>query len=250
MGDASPTEWPEEIGRIVLSDEEGTDYAFRGLRVLRDGTDLFLIAEREGSGTLHVLMRVGETVGLVKDPQVLGRVALRLEILRQAMEGELVEWTGEDGSQAFFGVFHRGEVDGREHMLAADLVDPATVLVFERTPSGVGLIDDDRRLVRIHEDLEKATLGWDSVRPNLEAAVLGLRRERIEVTDSAGRRRAYAGAGRLVFEGRDILFLAPDDEPEEARAAEVKGGGRIEFLEDESLLTRLRGHLERASARG
>ena len=244
MAEAPTSEWPGEVARIILRDEDGAEFAFRGLRVLRDGVDLFLIAEREEAGTLHVLRREGDVVGVVKDAQTLGRVALRLEILRRAMEGELVEWTGEDGRQAFLGVFHRGEVDGRAYALAADLVDPATTLAFEPTQGGVRLVDDDRLLVRIHEQLEAATADWDAARPNLEAAVLGLRGERIEIADPAGRTRGYRGAGRLFFEGRDVLFLAPEDDPTQARAAEVKGGGRLEFLEDEGFLSRLKAHID------
>jgi hypothetical protein len=247
MGDSSPAQPPGEFEQIVLRDEDGTEFAFRGLRTLRDGLDLFLIAEREGEKTLHVLKREGETVGLVKDPDTLGHVALRLEILRRAMEGELIEWTGEDGRQAFFGVFHTGEVEGHQYLLAADLVDPATVLAFEPAPSGVALLRDERILIRIHEQLEAATADWEAARPNLEAAVLGMRGERIEVTDPAGRTRAFKGVGRLFFEGRDVLFLAPEDDPAAARAAEVKGGGRVEFLEDEAYLRRLHAHIGRAN---
>jgi hypothetical protein len=237
---------PDEPDRIILRDEDGTEFAFRNLRTLRDGIDLFLIAEREDEKTLHVLMREGETVGLVKDKETLGRVALRLEILRRAMDGELVEWTGEDGTLAFFGVFHSGEVEGRHYLLAADLADPATILAFEPVTNGVAIIDDDRFLGRIHEQLEAATTGWEAAWPNLEAAVLGMRGERIEITDPTGRTRSFRGAGRLVFEGRDVVFLAPEDDPTSARAAEVKGGGRLEFLEDEAFLDRLRAHLDRA----
>jgi hypothetical protein len=246
MADLPANDWPDDLDRIVLSDEAGTEFAFRGLRALRDGLDLFLIAEREDEKTLHVLMREGDTVGLVKDPETLGRVALRLEILRRAMEGELVEWAGEDGSRAFLGIFHRGEVEGRPYALAADLVDPATVLALEATASGVRLIDDERLLVLIHEQLEAATTGWEAARPNLEAAVLGLRGEQIEVADPTGRKRTFRAAGRLFFEGRDVIFLAPEDDPDSARAAEVKGGGRLEFLEDEAFLERLHAHVERA----
>ena len=243
MAEPSTPGWPEPTDRIVLRDEDGTEFAFRGLRALRDGTDLFLIAEREGAGTLHVLKREDDDVGVVKDPEALARVALRLEILKRAMEGELVEWTGKNGGRAFFGIFLRGEVEGRPYALAADLVDPATVLAFEPTGEGVRLIDDDRLLARVHEQLEEATVDWDAARPNLEAAVLGLRGERIEIADPAGRTRSYRGAGRLFFEGRDVLFLAPEDDPTQARAAEVKRGGRIGFVEDESFLARLRAHL-------
>jgi hypothetical protein len=250
MTDAPSTNWPEHADRIVLRDEDGMEFAFRGLRVLRDGADLFLIAEREGAKTLHVLMRDGKDVGVVKDPKRLGRVALRLEILRRAMEGELVEWTGEDGGRAFFGIFHRGEVDGRRYALAADLVDPATVLAFEPTPDGMGLVKDDRLLVRIHEELDAAAGDWEAGRPNLEAAVLGLRGERIEVADPTGRKRQYRGAGRMFFEGRDVLFVAPEGDPTNARAAAVMGGGRIEFFEDEAFLERLRRHLEASARRG
>jgi hypothetical protein len=250
MADAPPNDWPDDLDWIVLRDEDGTEFAFRGLRTLRDGLDLFLIAEREDEKTLHVLKREGDTVGLVKDPETLGRVALRLEILWRAMEGELVEWTGEDGTQAFLGIFHRGEVEGRAYALAADLVDPATVLAFEPTASGTRLIGDERLLALIHEQLEAATAGWEAARPNLEAAVLGLRGERIEIADPTGRKRTFRAAGRLFFEGRDVLLLVPDDDPNSARAAEVKGGGRLEFLEDEAFLERLHAYVEQASRAG
>lgn len=243
MAEEPTPEWPEETERIVLRDEDGTEFAFRGLRALRDGVDLFLIAEREEAKTLHVLRREADGVGVVKDAQILGRVALRLEILKRAMEGELVEWTGEEGGHAFYGIFHRGEVEGRAYALAADLVDPATTLAFEPTADGVRLVDDDRLLVQIHDQLEAATTEWDAVRPNLEAAVLGLRGERIEIADPAGRTRSFRGAGRLFFEGRDVLFVAPEDDPAQARAAEVKGGGRLEFVEDEGFLARLKTHI-------
>jgi len=227
---------------IVLRDEDGQAFAFRPLRALRDGTDVFILAEREGPGTLHVLAREGGFVGLVRDPATLGRVALRLEILRRAMEGELIEWT-EEGEEHFLGVFHRGEVQGRPYLLAADLADPATVVAFEPGPDGLRPADGDR-VALIHEQLAAALADWDAARPNLEAAVLGLRRERIQVTDASGRAHEYEGAGRLFFQGRDLLFLAPRDEPRHAVAFAVQGGGRIEPIADERFLAELRAHLD------
>jgi hypothetical protein len=73
---------------IVLRDEDDQLFTFKPIRALRDGADVFLIAEREGTGTLHVLIREGDVLGLVRDHETLRRVALRLEILRRAMEGE------------------------------------------------------------------------------------------------------------------------------------------------------------------
>jgi len=139
---------------IVLRDEDSQAFAFRPLRALRDGTDVFILAEREGPGTLHVLAREGGFVGLVRDPATLGRVALRLEILRRAMEGELIEWT-EEGEEHFLGVFHRGEVQGRPYLLAADLADPATVVAFEPGPDGLRPADGDRvALIALASGLE------------------------------------------------------------------------------------------------
>ncbi len=228
---------------IVLHDEDGRAFAFRPLRALRDGADLFLLAEREGAGTLHVLRREEGRLGLVRDENVLRRVALRLEILRRAMEGELVEWTDPEGRKRFLGVFHRGEAAGEPYLLAADLDDPASVIAFQ--PGADGLRPADERLrVSILDQLAAATAEWAAVLPSLEAKSLGMRRERIEVTDARGRAHAYQAAGRLFFQGRDLLFLAPALEPERAIAFEVRQGGRIEPIADERFLADLHAHLE------
>jgi hypothetical protein len=71
----------EPGGRLTLVDEDGTAWTSRPLRALRDGKDCFVIAEREGTGTLHVLQEEDGRVGLVRDEATLGRVALRIEIL-------------------------------------------------------------------------------------------------------------------------------------------------------------------------
>jgi hypothetical protein len=234
---------------IVLHDEDGQAFAFRPLRVLRDGADLFLIAERDGAGTLHVLAREDGRIGLVRDDAVLRRVALRLEILRRAMEGELVEWTDPEGRPRFLGVFHRGQSAGQPYLLAADLDDPANVIAFE--PAGSGLRPADERLrAAILEDLTAATAGWAGLLPSLEAKTLGMRGEPIEVTDARGVAHAYGGAGRLFFQGRDLLFLAPEDDPERAVAFEIRTGGRIEPVRDERFLVELEADLEHSRRAG
>jgi hypothetical protein len=239
----------EATGRIVLHDEEGKAFAFRPVRVLRDGPDLFLIGEREGAGTLHVLAREDGCVGLVRDEATLRRVALRLEILRRATEGELVEWTDPEGRPRFLGVFHRGETEGRPYLLAADLDDPATVIAFEPTTDRLRPADERLRAA-ILEDLTTATAEWARALPSLQAKTLGMRGERIEVTDGRGVAHAYRGAGRLFFQGRDLLFLAPEDDPERAIAFEVGTGGRIEVLSDERFLAELQADLEHAGRAG
>jgi hypothetical protein len=234
---------------IVLHDEEGQAFAFRPLRALRDGADLFLIAEREGAGTLHVLAREDGRIGLVRDDSVLRRVALRLEILRRASEGELVEWTDPEGRPRFLGVFHRGDAAGQPYVLAADLDDPATVVAFE--PARDGLRPADERLrAAILEDLTAATAEWARALPSLEAKTLGIRGERIEVTDARGVAHACRAAGRLFFQGRDLLFLAPEHDPERAAAYEVRAGGRIEAVADERFLVELQADLEHARRAG
>jgi hypothetical protein len=77
-----------------------------------------------------------------------------------------------------------------------------------------------------------------------------MRRELIEVTDSRGVAHAYQAAGRLFFQGRDLLFLSPAHEPERAIAFEVRSGGRIEPVADERFLADLRAHLEHSSHAG
>ncbi len=239
----------EETDLIVLHDEDGRAFAFRPLRVLRDGADLFLIAEREGAGTLHVLAREDGRVGLVRDDAVLRRVALRLEILRRAMEGELVEWTDPAGRPRLLGVFHRGDVAGQPYVLTADLDDPASVIAFE--PAGGGLRPADERLrAAILEDLEAATAEWSRALPSLEARTLGMRGERVEVTDARGVAHAYRAAGRFFYQGRDLLFLAPEHDPERAVAFEVRTGGRIEPVADERFLAELQADLEHAGRAG
>src|SRR5262249_27850122 len=178
--------WGEDFpSTIVLPDEDGQPFTFVPVRALRDGGDVFLLAERQGAGTLHVLKREGDLLGLVRDRATLRRVALRLEILRVAMEGELIEWT--DGERArFFGVFQRGEIEGRRYLLAADLEDPATVVAFESSDEGTGPADD-RFVARIREQLATATLAADAARPNLEAWTVGLRGERVQVAEASGR---------------------------------------------------------------
>jgi hypothetical protein len=239
----------EVTGLIVLHDEDGRAFAFRPLRALRDGADLFLLAEREGVGTLHVVGRENGRLGLVRDGHVLRRVALRLEILRRATEGELVEWTDPEGRPRFLGVFHQGEAAGEPYLLAADLDDPATVIAFQ--PGADGLRPaDERQRVSILEQLAAATAEWAGALPNLESMALGMRREHIEVTDARGRAHAYQAAGRLFFQGRDLLFLAPAQEPDRAIAFEVRRGGRIEPVADECFLAQLHAHLERPGHSG
>ena len=233
---------------VVLHDEAGQAFAFRVLRALRDGTDVFLLAERAETGTLHVLAVERGALGLVRDEATLARVALRLEILRRAMEGELVEWhEGTEGAR-FFGVIHRGEVEGQAYLLAADLADPAEVWAFDIGPEGLSLADE-RRVVLIREEFQQALARWDSSRPGIEAALVGLRGERVEVRDRAGQTRAFDSAGRFFFEGRELLFLKRPNAPGEAFAAEVKAGGRLEAVADEAYLGRLRSHLDAARAR-
>jgi hypothetical protein len=228
---------------------DGRAFAFRPVRALRDGADLFLIAEREGASTLHVLSREDGRLGLVRDEGVLRRVALRLEILRRASEGELVEWTDPEGRKRFLGVFHRGEAAGEPYVLAADLDDPANVIAFQ--PGAEGLRPaDERQQASILEQLEAATNEWAGVLPSLESKTLGVRREAVEVKDSRGVAHAYQAAGRLFFQGRDLLFLSPAHEPERAIAFEVRSGGRIEPVADERFLADLHAHLEHSSHAG
>ena len=231
------------MDRVVLHDEDGQAFAFLPLRVIRDRADLFLLAEREGAGTMHVLSQADGRLGLVRDDAVLRRVALRLDILRRAMEGELVEWTDEGGRERFLGIFHKGAVEGEPYLLAADLDDPATIVAFAMGEKGLEAVDDGRRIA-IVDQLLGATEEWAGALPNLEAMTLGMRRERIEVKDARGRAHAYQAAGRFFFQGRDLVFLAPEHEPERAVAFEVKGGGRIEPVADERFLANLHAHLE------
>ncbi len=239
----------EAADPIVLHDEDGQAFAFRPLRVLREGPDVFLIAEREGAGTLHVLAREDGRLVLVRNDAILRRVALRLEVLRRAMEGELVEWTDPAGHPRFLGVIHRGEVAHEPYLLAADLDDPATVMAFE--PAGKGLRPASERLrAAILEQLTAATAEWSRLLPSLEAKTLGMRGERVEVTDGRGAAHAYRAAGRLFFQGRDLLFLAPEHDPERAVAFDVRSGGRVEPVADEHFLAALHAHIQRASDAG
>jgi hypothetical protein len=238
---------------IVLHDEDGRAFAFRPIRALRDGADLFLLAEREGAGTLHVLAREDGRVVLVRDDAVLRRVALRLEVLRRATEGELVEWTDAEGRKRFLGVFHSGEAAGETYVLAADLDDPATVIAFAPgdEPGRNGLRPASERLrAAILEELTAATAEWTGLLPSLEAKTLGMRGERIEVMDSRGVAHAFRAAGRLFVQGRDLLFLAPDHDPERAIAFEVRPGGRIEPVADERFLAELQADLDEARRTG
>jgi hypothetical protein len=234
---------------IVLRDEDGRAFAFRPIRALRDGADLFLLAEREGAGTLHVLAREDGRVVLVRDDAVLRRVALRLEVLRRAMEGELLEWTDAEGRKRFLGVLRRGEAAGEPYLLAADLDDPATVVAFE--PREDGLRPADERLrAAILEELTAATAEWTGLLPSLEAKTLGMRGERVQVTDARGVAHAFRAAGRLFVQGRDLLFLAPDHDPERAVAFEVRPGGRVEPVADERFLAELQADLDEARRSG
>ncbi len=236
-----PEARPPEEHALTLRDEAGEEFSFRPIRALRDGSDVFLLAERTETGTLHVLQREGDQIGLVRDDATLRRVALRLEILRRAMEGELVEWN--DGAEVrFLGVFHRGEVEGRAYLLAADLVDPATVLALSETEEGLELLDD-RRAALVKEQLRDASEAWDLARPNLEAATVGLRGERIEVREAAGGTKEWDTAGRVLIEGRDLLFLKDPGDPTHAFPVEVKEGGRIEPVSDAAVLDSLDAHL-------
>jgi len=237
--EADPGEGPETV---VLHDEAGQAFVFRPLRALRDATDVFLLAERPETGTLHVLAVEKGALGLVRDEATLARVALRLEILRRAMEGELVEWH-EGESARFFGVIHRGEVGGQAYLLAADLADPAEVWAFDIGPEGLSLADE-RRVVLMREQFQEALARWEASRPGVEAALVGLRGERVDVRDSAGQSRTFDTAGRFFFEGREVLFLRRSEAPGEAFAAEVKAGGRLEAVADEAYLRRLRSHLD------
>ena len=225
---------------ITLHDEDAAGFRFLPVRLLRDGADVFLIAEREGAGTLHVLKREGEHVGLVRDRDTLRRVSFRLEILGRAMEGEAIERPGEPTQ--VLGVIHRGEVDGRRYLVAADLVDPATVVAFEASAGGL-IPAEGALLAAIREQLEEPLLTLEAASPHLEAASLGLRGERIEVATPAGA-RVYETAGRLFFEGRDLLFVRQPGAAGSAVATEVLPGGRLEAVQDERFLGRLRAHLE------
>ncbi len=234
---------------IVLHDEDGRAFAFRPVRVLRDGSDLFLIAERGAAGTLHVLAREGGRLVLVRNDDVLRRVALRLEVLRRASEGEFVEWTDSEGRPRFLGVFHKGEVANEPYLLAAGLDDPATVIAFEKAEGGLRPASERLRAAII-ESLTAATDEWARLLPSLEARTLGMRGERVEVTDVRGVAHAYRAAGRLFFRGRDLLFLAPEHDPGRAIAFEVGTGGRIEPVADEPFLAALHAHIERPSDAG
>jgi hypothetical protein len=234
-------DWAGEDGAITLHDEDGAAFRFLPVRLLREGAELFLIAEREGEGTLHVLRREGEMVGLVRDGQTLRRISFRLEILRRAMEGEAIERPGEPPQ--VLGVIHRGDVEGRGYVVAADLADPATVVAFETNAAGL-VPADAGLLAAIREQLEEPLLALEAAAPQLEAASLGLRGERIEVATPGGP-RVYETAGRLFFEGRDLLFVRHPGEATSG-AAEVLPDGRLEAVSDEPFLGRLRAHLEAA----
>jgi hypothetical protein len=231
---------------IVLHDENKRAFAFHPLRALRNGADLFLIAEHKKAGTLHVLSRKNNLLKLVRDDAVLQRVTLRLEILRRATEGDLVEWTDPDGRPRFLGVLHRGEAAGEPYLLAADLDDPATVIAFQ--PVADGFRPADERLhASILEQLEIAAAEWVGVFLSLESRTLGMRREVVEVTDSRGVAHAYWAAGRLFFQGRDLLFLSPSHEPERAIAFEAQRQAD-RAVADQRFLADLHAHLERSSA--
>ena len=225
---------------IELRDEDGAIFRFVPVRLLRDGAELFLIAEREGEGTLHVLRREGDEIGLVRERETLRRVSFRLEILRRALESEAIVGPGDPAP--VLGVIHRGEVEGRSYLVAADLADPATVAAFEAGAAGL-VPADDTLVAAIREQLEEPLIALEAARPRLEAATLGLQSERIEVETPDGP-RAYETAGRLFFEGRDVLFLRVPAETDTAVAAEVLPGGRLEALRDEPLLGRLRAQRE------
>jgi hypothetical protein len=230
----------------VLRDERGEAFEFLPVRAIRDGADVFLLAERPETGTLHVLKREGDVIGLVRDEEDLRRVSRRLEILRRAMDGELIEWRDEGGETRHLGVIDRGEADGTPYVLAADLEDPALVVALEPGPDG--LREASERLVAaVHDRMQRLAAPADREGPNLEAATFGARRESLEITDDAGRTRTYRAAGRLVFEGRDLLFVETPDEPGRAVAVEVHDHGRLEPVADEAYLSRLRAHIEAAS---
>jgi hypothetical protein len=98
-------------------------------------------------------------------------------------------------------------------------------------------------VVLIREQFQEALEGWERARPGLEPAVVGLRGEIVGVTDAGGARQALETAGRIFFEGRDLLFLRRPGRGD-AFAAEVKPGARLEPVSDEAYLGRLRAHLE------
>jgi len=226
---------------IVLRDEGGQPFAFRPVRLLRDGALVFLLAEREHAGTLHVLLREGDTIGLVRDEAILRRVAVRLEVLRRAMAGELIEWTLGDQTRSF-GVFHRGAVAGRPYLLAADLADPATVLAFEPTADGLQPLED-RLVVLVREQLEEPGRAFEIMGPHLEALTLGLRGESVSITDAMGRESTYQTAGRFFFQDRDLLFLKTQKDGARAAVVEFKSGGVLEAVSDPGLLAALNAHL-------
>src|SRR5262249_8819868 len=147
---------------------EGQPFTFLPIRPLRDGADVFLLAERKGAGTIHVLQRVEDSLVLVRDAAVLQRVALRLEILRRAIEGQLVEWTDPAGRECLLGVLYKGVIDDEPYLLAADLDDPATIVAFERRGEGLASVDERWRIA-ILDQLLLATEEWAGALPNLES---------------------------------------------------------------------------------
>ena len=239
--------WSSESGGgvsfpVVLRDETGRAFVFRPVRLLRDGAESFLLAEREDAGTLHVLRREDDALGLVRDETILQRVAVRLELLRRAMEGELVEWTV-GAEKHFFGVFEKGAIEGRPYVLAADLADPATVIAFEPTAQGLRPLED-RLVVLLREQLEGPARAFDLLTPNALALTLGLRGERVRLRDAAGREQTLETAGRFFFQGRDLLFLRAPEDDAQAFAVEMKDGGAIEPIRDASFLDALDQHLQ------
>jgi hypothetical protein len=133
-------------------------------------------------------------------------------------------------------------VEGEPYLLAADLVDPTTVVAFEPTPEGIRLAPD-RRVLLIREQLHEIALEWEVQRENLEAATLGLRQETVEVSEPSGRSQVFETAGRFFFQGRDLLFLKVPEDQSRAFPVEVRDHGRLEPVTDEVLLDALRAHM-------
>jgi len=227
-----------------LRDETGVSFSFRVLRSLRDGADIFLVAEREGEGSLHILARQGDELVLVRDNATLARVGARLDILRRAAGGELVVRGEAEQPEELLGVFDTLQLGGEELLLAADLADPSSVSLLRREGETLQPVVDELTLQRVRQHIVALTRGVENARGEIELATVGLQQETIQLRDPSGAVTELRAAGRLLFEGRDLLFAAPAEDPERILAFAVADGEQLEPLDDEAFLLRLREYLQ------